>query len=328
MNKRIAIIGAGLSGLCVARDLSAHADVVLFEKSRGVGGRMSTRYADPFYFDHGTQYFTARTQAFTDFLAPLIEEAVIGAWRGDVADLQLGQRPSLHQWSEPHWVATPHMNSLCKHLAQGLDVRLSVEVAPLSQRNNGRWLMRDRDGHDLGAFDWVVSTAPAVQTLRLLDQAMDNASPLNASRMKGCYALMIGLRQRWDQPWIAAKVRDNPIAWIAVNSTKPHRDHAITSLVVHSDNDWAEQHIDEAVEDIQPILISQFEALTGMDVRKADYLTTHRWRYALVGETGGAGFMLDPNHHTAATGDWASVSRIEEVWHNAKTLAKEILALV
>jgi predicted NAD/FAD-dependent oxidoreductase len=46
MTDRIAIIGAGLSGLILARALSQHASVNVFEKARGVGGRMSTRYAD------------------------------------------------------------------------------------------------------------------------------------------------------------------------------------------------------------------------------------------------------------------------------------------
>ena len=42
---KIAIIGAGLAGLTLARALPAHAEVTLFEKSRGIGGRMATRYA-------------------------------------------------------------------------------------------------------------------------------------------------------------------------------------------------------------------------------------------------------------------------------------------
>ena len=50
--KRIAIIGAGMSGLTVANQLKDIAKVELFEKSRGVSGRMSTRYAESYQFDH------------------------------------------------------------------------------------------------------------------------------------------------------------------------------------------------------------------------------------------------------------------------------------
>jgi renalase len=45
MNKRIAIIGAGISGRTCAQNLKHQADVVVYEKARGVGARMSTRYA-------------------------------------------------------------------------------------------------------------------------------------------------------------------------------------------------------------------------------------------------------------------------------------------
>mgnify|MGYP000096997027 CR=1 FL=1 len=44
--KRIAIIGAGMAGLTVGIQLNDFAIVELFEKSRRVSGRMSTRYAN------------------------------------------------------------------------------------------------------------------------------------------------------------------------------------------------------------------------------------------------------------------------------------------
>jgi hypothetical protein len=43
--KRIAIIGAGLAGLTCGKALQqAGHDVVIFEKSRGIGGRLATLF--------------------------------------------------------------------------------------------------------------------------------------------------------------------------------------------------------------------------------------------------------------------------------------------
>ncbi len=67
MKKKIAIIGAGLTGLTLANRLNQHAEVTVFEKARGVGGRMTTRHADPFSFDHGAQFFTVRNKRFGQF---------------------------------------------------------------------------------------------------------------------------------------------------------------------------------------------------------------------------------------------------------------------
>jgi predicted NAD/FAD-dependent oxidoreductase len=68
---KIAIIGAGIAGLTLATLLNQNQpdiDVVHFEKSRGVGGRMATRYTATHSFDHGAQFFTLRTNSFRDFL--------------------------------------------------------------------------------------------------------------------------------------------------------------------------------------------------------------------------------------------------------------------
>lgn len=46
MKKRIAIIGAGFGALTLANRLHPKAAVTLFEKARGLGGRMSTRQAE------------------------------------------------------------------------------------------------------------------------------------------------------------------------------------------------------------------------------------------------------------------------------------------
>ncbi|MBP6945660.1 FAD-dependent oxidoreductase [Patescibacteria group bacterium] len=55
--KRIAIIGAGISGLTVGYELQkAHFDVTVFEKESSVGGRMSTRVKDGFHFDTGADH--------------------------------------------------------------------------------------------------------------------------------------------------------------------------------------------------------------------------------------------------------------------------------
>lgn len=327
MRKKIAIIGAGISGLVLAQNLKNHADVVIYEKARGVGGRMSTRYADPFYFDHGTQCFTARGKEFQDFLKPFMDAGVITEWSGKVINLEIGTKETKRLWFEPHLVATPNMNSLCKKLAEGLDVRVAVEVTPLAQKQSGLWVLQDKQGNTLGEYDWVISTAPPAQTLALFQASLADDSALHMARMQGCYSLMIGFNRPWHKQWNAAKVRDNAIKWISINSSKPGRNKDVTAIVAHSRNSWADEHMDDDMAEAQKFLLSQFEAVTGMDCGNADYISTHRWKYAIVEKSQKSGFYFEPNQALAATSDWASTSRIEEVWLNAMGLAKAIAAV-
>ena len=66
----IAIIGAGMSGMICARNLKdAGYEPIVFEKSRGVGGRMATRRTNEgLQFDHGAQYVTAKNKYFQSFI--------------------------------------------------------------------------------------------------------------------------------------------------------------------------------------------------------------------------------------------------------------------
>ncbi len=57
MNKKIAVIGAGISGLVCAYELQrAGNTVVVFEKNDHVGGRMASRIKDGFIFDIGADH--------------------------------------------------------------------------------------------------------------------------------------------------------------------------------------------------------------------------------------------------------------------------------
>jgi len=59
---KIAIIGTGISGITIAQNLKDFANVSLFEKSRGVGGRMASRRSGPYEFDHGAQFLLLKVK--------------------------------------------------------------------------------------------------------------------------------------------------------------------------------------------------------------------------------------------------------------------------
>lgn len=318
---RIAIIGAGISGLTLARTLGDVAQVEVFEKARGVGGRMSTRYADPFYFDHGTPYFTARGKEFWQFLLPLVKQGLVAEWTGKVVTLEAGKKPTDRIWFEPHYVAVPGMNQLCKHLACGLSIHLNTEVTPLAARRATGWELSNTQGEALGTFDWVISTAPPVQTMRLLGSHTDTAR-LATRPMLGCYTLMLGWKTPWDKPWIGAKLNDEALAWVSINSSKPGRNAALSCVVVHAREDWSEQHIDDDIPAAQAFLLQRLKAITGMDGASADYCTTHRWRYATTATKASRDVLFDRAQQLGCVGDWGSRARVEDAWGNAVALAE------
>ncbi|MEM9262586.1 MAG: NAD(P)-binding protein [Pseudomonadota bacterium] len=81
----VAVVGAGMAGLAAAKRLSAIAslDVKVFEKSRGIGGRLATRRIrddgpmQEVEFDHGAIAMHGDDPLFTEAMGALIERGTV-----------------------------------------------------------------------------------------------------------------------------------------------------------------------------------------------------------------------------------------------------------
>lgn len=328
MNRqKIAIIGAGISGIILAQELNKFYDVEIFEKSRGVGGRISTRRDGDFTFDHGAQTFCIRTKTFADFLAPLIQDKIISPWQGNCVTISQSGKITPRILSEEHFTANPTMNNLCKHLAQGLDIKASTHVTTIN-KNHNKWHLQDDKNNNLGEFDFLISTAPPVQTLKLLENFLPSPNLIESASMHPCFALMIGFNKKINLDWIFAKVENSPIKLISHNSSKAGRRSDLTTFVIHSKSNWATKNITRNIAEIQQELLTQFEKLTKINCKDAAYIQTHLWRYALVKSSSSKKSFCDFNLNLAATGDWSCSSRIEDVFLSAKNLSKKIISHV
>ena len=327
---KIAIIGAGLSGVTCAHHLKEYTDITLFEKSRGIGGRMSTRYADPYQFDHGAQYFTARKPAFKAFLKPFIETGTVQEWIPKTVTLEAGKKPYKREWFEPHYVASPRMNMLCKTIAAALDVNIKIEIASLEKTAEG-WHLHDKEGQAHGPFDWVISSAPSHQATNLLNETFNGYEHIKNIQMLGCYSLMLGFETQdikdWPLNFGAAIVKNSPIGWIAVNSDKPNRETGI-SLMIQSTNDWAESHIEDDQENVKNTLMHEVDQLLGIESSTAAYQSLHRWRYADTANPLEQPYLIDPSQSLATCGDWHIGGRVEAAFTSGYELAQHLRKII
>lgn len=321
---QVAVIGAGLAGLVVARELQGHHAVTIFEKSRGFGGRMATRYEDGFEFDHGAQFFTARTADFQRYLQPLIEDGVVANWPARFAELQRSEIVAARDWDDefPHYVGAPRMNDIGKSLAQGLDVRRSTQVTRLVRESSG-WRLDAEDGSELGCFDWVILAMPAAQAAALAPEQSPLSELAGTVTMKACLALMLGFDEQRALPWQAALVRNADISWISVNSSKPRRTDKF-SLVVHSSNAFAEANFDRDVDELVARLLDETSEVIGERVDNASVCRLQRWRYANADSRDGADFLVDEAQQLAACGDWFRRGRVEAAFTSGFGLARKL----
>ncbi len=240
---KIALLGTGMAGAAFYDSLSTLEDweIEVFDKSRGIGGRLTTRYTETHQFDHGAQFFTARTTAFQVFLK---NTGHVESWTPHITTLSATQAPFKRIWYEPHFVATPRMNGLCKQIFDGDRVTLGTEITRVEQSDAGLVLVTN-DGVQYGPYHRVVSSAPAEQTARIF--AGVATTPFLEVSSDPCFALMLPFSAADKLPsFDAAVVKDSIVNWLAFTDSKPGREYA-PSLVAHSDGIWARLHFDDGV---------------------------------------------------------------------------------
>jgi renalase len=320
--KKIAIIGAGLSGLSVASLLKDNANITVFEKARGVGGRMSTRRADPYSFDHGAQYFTARTKNFQNFIKPLIDVDVIKPWNARYVKFDGNQIIDVkNSTDEKRYVGVPGMNAFAKHLAINLNVNINTKIVSL--KKDTKWNLYDDKGNVFDNFDWVISTAPSPQTKDILPKEFKYYDEIKSSEMKACFSLMLGFSYPLPMKFDSAHVINSDVNWIAVNSAKPSRSNNY-SLMVHSSAEYAEKYIDHDRGKVINHLCSVVSNIIGYDVSKADHASMHGWRYASNSKNEKLPVLIDYDLQVASCGDWCEGGRVEGAFTSAQKLSEKL----
>jgi photolyase PhrII len=321
--KRIAVIGAGMAGLNAARTLHDQGhDVTVFEKSRGLGGRMATRRVDNIGFDHGAQYFTARDPRFREAVTAWLQRGIVQPWQPRVGQVS-GGRIKASPDDRERFVAVPGMSTLGRHLAVGLDVRCPVRVAPPRRRNDG-WLLENEGGQALGLFDALVVATPPEQAEVLLRPG----APLVADQVAKMssaptWALMLATTASLPLPFDALFFKDGPLAWAARNSSKPGRSG--NTWVVHAGQDWTLAHLDLNNDEAAARLSTLFCEALDIPKDQLSFQSAHRWLYALADEPLNSGAITSAEQSLVVCGDWCGGSRIEGAFLSGQAAAGHLL---
>mgnify|MGYP001821630795 CR=1 FL=1 len=185
----VAVVGAGISGLFAARTLADHGlEVRVFEKSRGPGGRSSTRREGEFSFDHGAQYFTVQDDRFRLYVDSWIDEGLVHTWQGRIGTAAGGE-VNLKGDGIDRFVGVPGMSAVAGHLASELDIVYQTEVRGIEWAPNHSLLMED-SGEGLGSFNVVIVAMPPEQAAALLVGSSNLTKQVQSVKMLPTWAVM------------------------------------------------------------------------------------------------------------------------------------------
>jgi len=302
---RVAVIGAGMAGLaCAQQLLAAGLHPRVFERSRVLGGRCSTRETEAGAFDHGAQDFHDAPGAFSEQIAYWIENGMALDWRARVVDLDA--TGGVTRIAGARFVGVPSMQTLAEDLARGVDLVVDAQVRRLVRDAQGQWFVEMRGVHgDVldGPFETAIVAVAASQAVPLLAEVPALQTRAGAIDMTPVWTLLVAYPQHLPVPYDVALPDDDLVAWLARDSAKPGRPDG-ERWVVHAAPAWSAAHVDDAPEAVRAALLARFERIARTAGRVPSFIAVHRWRYAIAMRGDRAPFWWDAQARLGVCGDW------------------------
>ncbi|KAK1430890.1 hypothetical protein QVD17_13990 [Tagetes erecta] len=307
---KVAVVGAGISGAVCASNLAKNGfSVTIFESARGPGGRMSRRReiaedGRELYFDHGAPYFSTTNTDVEEMIRGWETRGLVEEWKQNFGSFDFITKKIVNFEKDgltKKYVGMPGMNSICRALCSeaGVESRFGVMVGSLEWlENKDSWSLKDKDGHDLGVFNGVVTSDKSTFSQRFT-QVTGKPPPLDLNSIPGyadivkdvpvrpCFALMLAFENPLSSmPLKGFSFENSEVLRCAFcESSKPGRSTSSERWVLHSTEKYAESIIahaglqkpsNAALTEIAEELFQEFQR-TGLDISLPFFKKAHRW---------------------------------------------------
>lgn len=297
---KVAIIGAGLSGSNIYHPLKTdNNNITIFEKSRGAGGRCSTRYLNDKLIDHGTPFFKVKDQQFKEFCDDQVYQNILTK-KDDI------------------YYPVDGMNKLCSSLIDQEDILLNTHIVSFEKLEDG-WHLIDKNSIGYGAFDKLIITIPAPQVLELdISLPNDIKNKLQSVKYNSIATLMIYSHSF--QSIDDKKFLDSTSFKKIVNNSNKYHYENFSSYVIHLNETLSNEQNFRSKDEVKSYMIRNIKENFGFDIEKDFYILPHLWKYGFVSEGVveeyiydeklGLGFCGDYFKHRDLQGSYSSSSKL------------------
>lgn len=339
---KVAVIGAGIAGLSCALALQKQGfEVTVFEKSRGVSGRLSTRVTERWQCDHGAQYFTAKDSLFDAEVQRWLVANVAQEWQPTLYVFDghtFSQKETEHQTTR--YVGYPRNNSPAQWLAQALNIRAETTVISI-QKHHEQWQVFSKEqGLHAEQFDAIILAIPAPQATLLLNATKSKFAHLcEGVTMQPCFALMVHVEQKIKCQFDGLFINKGLLSWVARDTAKPGRAEAFENdaetWVLHASSQWSEAHVNDERSLVSEHMLSEFKRILHLDSAYAaaeqvtftlEHCVLHRWLYADCDTYLTDIYLFDDDQNIGICGDWLNGGKIQGAWLSGLKLADALIS--
>jgi renalase len=336
----IAIVGAGMAGITCARELQSagRQGIALFEKSRGVGGRLTTRRMFDTCVDRGTCYISPKGAQFRELFDRLIAANIVDIWTDTTHTLTANGETIADPDIYPRYVAPGGMNQIAKYLATDLDIRFG-QRANVIQSEGKLWrLTIDSTEPTEILARTVILAIPAPQAVDLLSPLagilpVEFLNDLKLIEFYPSIAVAAGYTAAQLAEWEAAYPQvksvncgDDPIlAWLGVDSSKRHQP-APPAFVLQSTANFAANYPNP--EDMPAASLAMLEHASDRFLpwfRDFQWQQPHLWRYAFPKSPLSDSYLsINSPAPLFCTGDWCRGRKVEDAYLAGLAVAQAI----
>lgn len=275
-----AIIGAGFSGAYIAGQIAKSGKtVVLIDKARGTGGRMSSKRLSmdehAVGFDLGAAFFEVTHADFEQYLCTRDDVSMSVAATGKLA------------------YAVPRNSAIARGAVGAAETVFGARVLGASFRDGVWQLQLDRSGQEesLKARTCIVATPPK-QAAQILGEEHALFPELDAVEHEAQWVAMLGLARGSAQAEALRSVsssgvfQSKVIQSMILDHEKQGRsvDAQIEPFVVHLTPEWTRQNLDLKPEQVAKIIIEELASsisFSEQELAEAILMQhVHRWLYA------------------------------------------------
>ena len=301
MNFDVIIVGAGLSGSYLANKIKELGlNTLIIEKSKGIGGRFSTKPVGGSIADYGCQYLKPKTKELSELIQSLKNKNLI--------------KKSNILKDDEAFIAPYGMNKIPQYLSLGVSTLLNQKVSSIKKTSN-QWEIRTNSF--LLKSKILVLTMPVKQVSELLKVSGLTIPDLPTADYKSFYTITF---QNMDAIGSKPVLKNDFAPWICNNFLKGLSiDQNTFTININEElsNTLLNTETNEKHE-----LINRHLKESGF--KNISYYNLHYWKYAFTEGQNNIANYFNENNMLAICGDSFSVGQADGAVVSAQKVFEHI----
>lgn len=302
---KIAIIGAGLAGTHLYSLLKKEKHTVtIFEKSRGAGGRCSTRYINNFKLDHGTPFFKTNDKQFEKFCEVKVDKNILNKKKNT-------------------YYPTNGINKLCSSSLESDDFIKNTKIVSCKYENN-LWNLKDQNRVKYENFEKLIITIPASQVLELeLNIEQKTKEQLSKVTYDSIATLMIysNTKEQIDE----SKLMESGIFKKIINNSSKYDYDDFSSYILHLQPTLTNEQKFGNKEQVERFILEKAYQISGVNLKENFNTVPHFWKYGFVSSFLEVPYIYDKKNSLGFCGDYFMGEDLQSAFKSSQKLFEEKL---